>query len=82
MCNLFTAILTMLVDIKLTEGDRHEMPNRWRRLRAFTKTRTQYTCDLQYNDDCALLAHTPEQLQEILDVYAWAYEALGLKINI
>ena len=53
-----------------------------RRLRAFTKTQTQYICDLQYAEDWALLAHIPEQLQEILDVYAWAYETLGLKINI
>ena len=37
---------------------------------------------MQHADNCALLADTPEQLQEILDVYAWAYEALGLKINI
>ena len=53
-----------------------------RRLRAITKTRTRYICDLQYADDCALLTHTPEQLQEILDEYVLTYELLGLKINI
>ena len=35
-----------------------------------------------YADDCALLAHIPEQLQQILDVYTWKREALDLKINI
>ena len=39
-----------------------------RRLRAFTITRTRYICDLHYGDDYALLAHTSEQLQEILDI--------------
>ena len=53
-----------------------------RKLRDFTKTRTRYICESQCGDDCALLAHTPEHLQEIFDVCAWAYEALGVKINI
>ena len=86
--NLFTAALTMLVGRKLTargNGMRFRINGglfNLRRLRTFTKTRTRYICDLQYADDCALFAHTPEQLQEILDIYAWAYEAQGLKINI
>ena len=55
--NLVTAALTMLVDRKLTVrgiGMRYRTDGglfNLRRLRAFTKTRTRYICDLHYADE-------------------------------
>ena len=46
------------------------------------KTRVKYLTDLQYADDCGLIALSVEILQAILETYTWAYEALGLIINI
>ena len=37
--------------------------------------------DLQYADDCAILAHTAEELQTSFDLTE-AYQILGLSINI
>ena len=38
--------------------------------------------DLQYSDDCAILAHSVEELQTSLDLFTGAYQSLGLSINI
>ena len=50
------------------------------RLRA--KTRTKFITDLQYADDCSLISDSAENLQEILEIYSWAYQALGLNVNV
>lgn len=86
--NIFMAALSIIVDRKLTErgiGIRYRYDGglfNLGRLRATTKTRLQFITELMYADDCALVAHSHEQLQQILNIYAWAYEALGLRINI
>lgn len=37
--------------------------------------------ELQYADDCMLLAHTPEDLQTILVAAVKTYSRLGLSVN-
>lgn len=84
--NIFAAALSMMVDSKLrTRG--LEVRYRYdgglfnlKRLRA--KTRTKFITDLQYADDCGLISDSAENLQKILETYSWAYQALGLKINV
>ena len=44
-----------------------------------TKTAAIY---LQYADDCAILAHTAEDLQTSIDLLTEAFQSLGLPINI
>ena len=44
-------------------------------------TRTAIT-NLQYADDCAILTHTEDILQTILDLFSSAYQNLGLSLNI
>ncbi|KAF0027118.1 hypothetical protein F2P81_019859 [Scophthalmus maximus] len=51
-------------------------------LQAFTKTTNQHISELQYADDCALLAHSPEPLQRALNVVASIYSTIGLQVNI
>ena len=36
----------------------------------------------KYTDDCAILAHTAEELQTSIDLLTEAYQSLGLSINI
>ena len=38
--------------------------------------------DLQYADDCVILAHTSEELKRSLDILTAAYQSLGFSINI
>lgn len=51
-------------------------------LQAATKPTTQHILELQYADDCALLAHSPRILLDALDVVASIYTAIGLQINV
>ncbi|XP_076055170.1 uncharacterized protein LOC143033564 [Oratosquilla oratoria] len=37
--------------------------------------------ELQYADDCAIVAHDAEDLQNILDVFSSTYTAMGLRVN-
>ena len=52
------------------------------RFRAKSKVHTSSVTELQYADDNALVAHSEEDLQNILDAFARAYRLLGLDINI
>ena len=52
-----------------------------RRLKARTKVSHETLYELQYADDCALVAHTPEDLQISLTTLHQAYSELGLVIN-
>lgn len=84
--NIFSAALTIIVDNRLEERGialRYRFDGglfNTQRLKA--KTRVRYITDMQYADDCALLAESAEQLQAILDCYSYVYKALGLQINI
>lgn len=53
-----------------------------RRLQATTKLHRVRVLELQYADDCALVAHTPQDLQAVLDAAVKAYSRMGLTINI
>ena len=53
-----------------------------RRLQAQTKTEIAHFLELQYADDCAVLAHTPEALQRSLTIISNIYQAMGLRINV
>ena len=47
-------------------------------LQASTKTPALQICELQYADDCTLIAHSPESLQCALSVVTATYRAVGL----
>ena len=53
-----------------------------RRLQAHTKTTVTDITELQYADDLVLLANTPMDLQNGLDLLTAAYDSMGLKVNI
>lgn len=53
-----------------------------RRLQATTKLSRVRVLELQYTDDCALVAHSPQDLQSILAVAVRAYSRMGLSVNI
>lgn len=46
-----------------------------------TKLTSEHILELQYADDCALVAHTPEALQAALTATVNAYSRIGLNIN-
>ena len=50
-------------------------------LKAKTKVMKIAIIDLQYADDCAIFAHSTEELQTRLSLFAEAYQSLGLSIN-
>ncbi len=52
------------------------------RLEAINKTTTNTIHELQYADDCALLAHSPTALQHTMDIVYAVYQAYGLQVNI
>jgi hypothetical protein len=86
---MFIAALSIIVDKKSKVrgiGIRYRLDGglfNLARLRTILKNRTCLITDLMYADDCALIARTPEQLQQILDTrtYTESYTALGLKLN-
>ena len=51
------------------------------RLKARTKVARDYITELQYADDCALVAHTPEDLQQSITALCNIYSAMGLAVN-
>ena len=53
-----------------------------RRLNAQTKTSVAHSYELQYADDTALLSHTADGLQQLLDSMVDAYSSAGLVVNI
>ena len=86
--NLFIAIIMTLLRNSLRAEDGIQLEYRLdgslfniRRLKAHTKTTTRQLVDLQYADDAAILAHSAESMQRILDTVSSLYQALGLQIN-
>ena len=53
-----------------------------RRLQAKTKTSSMLLRDLLYADDCALIAHTQSDAQDMVDDFARACSSYGLTISI
>ena len=51
------------------------------KLKARTKTNLQNIKELQYADDAAIVAHSPEALQRLIDTIYQTYNRLGLKMN-
>ena len=87
--NMFISTVTLLSHKHLDPTDGIRIQYRLdgslfniRLLQATTKLTTQHILELQYADDCALLAHSPESLQRALNVVASIYSAIGLQINI
>lgn len=52
-----------------------------RRLQAHTKTKIRQICELQYADDCAILAHSPDSMQYALNIISSLYQSFGLQVN-
>ena len=53
-----------------------------RRLQATTKLSREQILELQYADDCALVANSPEELQAILTAAVQTYSRMGMSVNI
>ena len=53
-----------------------------RRMKAKTKTRSQLLRDLLFADDAALVTHSLDDMQEIVDRFSLASKAFGLTISI
>ena len=52
------------------------------KLKAKTKVCTALLRELQYADDCAMVAHSSQDLQDSLNVMTSLYDKLGLKVNV
>ena len=86
--NIFMATITILFHQSTALEDMISISFRFdgnlfniKRLQARTKTTINHILELQYADDCALVAHTPEALQRSLNAIAGLYESMGLKMN-
>jgi hypothetical protein len=53
-----------------------------KRLKAKTRISQKYISELQYADDCVILSHSAEELQDMINTFAHVYTLMGLKINI
>ena len=52
-----------------------------KKLKARTRCQQSSFMELQYADDCALIAHNADDLQQMLDVVSSAYEKFGLSVS-
>ena len=52
-----------------------------RRLQATSKLQRERVIELQYADDCALVSHSPQDLQSVLTAVVRAYSRMGLTVN-
>ena len=61
-----------------TDGDFFNL----RRLKSYTKVTRAIVRDFLFADDCALTAHSEEDLQELADCFATAAKSFGLTVSI
>ncbi len=87
--NLFQAAVTLLSRNSLSHDEGVCLQFRLdgnlfnlRRLQAITKTTTKTIHELQYAEDCALLAQSPTAMQHTLDVVCAVYQTSDLQVNI
>lgn len=87
--NIFTSTIMTLKQNTLRAEDGIQMEYRLdgrlfniRRLKARAKTTISQLVDLQYADYAALMSHTSESMQRILDTVSSLYQALGFQISI
>lgn len=86
--NIYLAAATYLFRKRFRSGGGVEIAYRLdgslfnlRRLEARTKVSSEEICELQYADDCVLVAHSAADLQCALSCLYEVYSALGLVIN-
>ncbi|XP_061574023.1 uncharacterized protein LOC133440720 [Cololabis saira] len=86
--NLLLSAITFLFNRALDHKDGVHLEYRLdgnlfniRRLKAHTKTKICRICELQYADDCAVLAHSPESMQHALNTISTLYQSFGLQVN-
>lgn len=86
--NIYLVAVTLLSRNDFEDSDGIQLCYRFdgglfntRRLQAKTKTDTLKIYELQYADDTAIVSHTPESLQHMLNVMNQHYSQLGLQIN-
>ena len=86
--NIYVQYVTYLVHLKAGETGGAYVSYRidrslfdLKKLKARTKRHAVRIHEVQYADDCALLAHTPQELQEVLTATEDVYKRFGLKIN-
>lgn len=87
--NIYIQCITRLMATSLNEEDKIHLNYRTdrnlfdlRKLKAKTKVSKTSLLELQYADDCALVADSAEGLQRVLTRSAELYKKLGLQINI
>jgi hypothetical protein len=76
LCDKLESSIGITVDFRL-DGNLFNI----RRFQAATKISVMRVLELQYADDCVFVAHTPEELQIILDAAVKNYSRLGLSVN-
>ena len=86
--NIYVQYVTYLVHLEVGETGGAHLSYRMdrslfdlKKLKARTKTHSVRVHEVQYADDCALLAHTPSELQEVLIATEKVYRRFGLEIN-
>ena len=87
--NIYVQCVTRLLALTLDQSHRIQLNYRMdrnlfdlKKLKAKTKISQNELLELQYADDCAMVADSPEVLQSVLEHTSNFYKKLGLSINI
>ena len=89
LLNVYVQFITRLLAATLSENSKIVLNYRTdrnlfdlKKLKAKSKIIQCDIIELQYADDCALVAHTAEELQQMLALMSNFYQKLGLCINV